>query len=132
MWSWSFLILAMREDITTVGLRTFGVTQCGMLYSSKVFTIYLTMFSRFCQIKYFFKTAKGKAEFHGQWYLHGSKTILNELSHPQSLYPIAMCEDLSLDSIYQKAHVSFLSQGELENSRTNGTVPTDINDFHCG
>ncbi|KAJ3540965.1 hypothetical protein NMY22_g4087 [Coprinellus aureogranulatus] len=83
----------------------------------------------FCQIKYFYETAERAAKFHAQWYLHGSKTILNELSHPLALYPVLMCNDISLDAIYQKCIVTFLKMGDPE-PLDDATL--DMNNFHSG
>lgn len=112
-----------------VGPLTLGGTPCGVYqlvaHSEQTPDI---LYSRFCQLKYFFKSAKGEPMFHGQWYLHGSRTLLNELSHSQALYPVNVCDDQPLDSIYQKAHVTFLSKDDPE-PQDDGSPET--NNFHC-
>ncbi|EIW74107.1 S-adenosyl-L-methionine-dependent methyltransferase [Coniophora puteana RWD-64-598 SS2] len=78
----------------------------------------------FTRIWYFYENSTEKG-FHGQWFVHGSKTILQEIAHPNSLYPTATCNDLSLDSITQKCHVNNFQFGDSEPE-----VGDEENDFH--
>ena len=57
----------------------------------------------------------GTKVFHGQWYTHGSKTLLQETANPQSLFLLDSCEpDLPLASIVQKCNLRELGVGEDE------------------
>ena len=52
---------------------------------------------RFCKINYFFEVSSGPRKgwgkfFHAQWLVHGSKTLLQEASHPRALYWLNECE----------------------------------------
>ena len=40
--------------------------------------------------------------FHGQWYQHGSKLLLQETAQPNTIFPIDECDDNKLDSIHMK------------------------------
>ncbi|KAF5315922.1 hypothetical protein D9611_004789 [Ephemerocybe angulata] len=80
----------------------------------------------FIQIKSF---DQKKMQFHGQWFLHGSRTMLNELSHPLALHPINRCDDQPLNAIYQKCHIRMLGKDELED--LDDVLP-DAHDFHYG
>lgn len=87
---------------------------------------------RFCRICYFFEQdKKGKPikMFHGQWFVHGSKTILQETAHSKSLYLTNKCEDNPAASIYMKCKLTMLLPDDE-------VIPDDrepeSNDFHCG
>ncbi|KAF8163400.1 S-adenosyl-L-methionine-dependent methyltransferase [Crassisporium funariophilum] len=82
----------------------------------------------FCQICYFFQDGKAK-KFHGQWFVHGSKTALQETSHSKSLYFLGTCDDNGISSIFKKSYVRILGDGD-EEVADDGSH--DANDFHCG
>jgi DNA (cytosine-5)-methyltransferase 1 len=70
---------------------------------------------RFCRICYMYDSGDGEKVFHGQWYTHGSKTLLQETANPQSLFLMDSCEpDLPLASIIQKCNMRELAIGEDE------------------
>ncbi|KAF5357987.1 hypothetical protein D9756_001474 [Leucocoprinus leucothites] len=82
----------------------------------------------FCQILYFFEEKKKKL-FHGQWLVHGSKTILQEAAHSKSLFLINSCETNPVASIFKKCQIRWLEIHEKEplddrNPRSE--------DYHCG
>lgn len=67
--------------------------------------------------------------FHAQWYTHGSKTILQETAHPQSLFLLDSCEsDLPLASIFKRVNLRELSIGEDE--PTDENIGTENDFFH--
>jgi DNA (cytosine-5)-methyltransferase 1 len=66
--------------------------------------------------------------FHGQWYSHGSKTILQETAHSRSLFLMNKCEDNPTASIYKKCKVRMLG---LEEKETLDDGKTDASEFHC-
>ncbi|KNZ78480.1 DNA (cytosine-5)-methyltransferase 1B [Termitomyces sp. J132] len=85
----------------------------------------------FCKICYFFeKNVNGKRVkmFHGQWFIHGSKTILQETAHSKSLFLLNTCEDNPAASIFKKCNITMMGAGDVEQ-------PDDgqphANDFHC-
>ncbi|KAL0946534.1 hypothetical protein HGRIS_012742 [Hohenbuehelia grisea] len=82
----------------------------------------------FARICYFFDD-NGNQMFHGQWFVHGSTTILQETAHSKSLYIINECDDNPTASIYKMCNVQMLRPGEEE-------IPDDFepdsNNFHCG
>ncbi|KIM49346.1 hypothetical protein M413DRAFT_15448 [Hebeloma cylindrosporum] len=85
----------------------------------------------FCQIRYFHeKVISGKKRklFHGLWLVHGSKTILQEVSHSKALYMLGTCDDNSVSTIFKKCHVNFMRPGD-EEALDDGS--RDSNDFHC-
>ncbi|RDB21087.1 DNA (cytosine-5)-methyltransferase 1A [Hypsizygus marmoreus] len=85
----------------------------------------------FCRICYFFeKVEKGKKVkmFHGQWYTHGSKTILQETAHSKALYLTNKCEDNPTASIFKKCKITMLGSEEVE---PPDDEQPDSNDFHC-
>jgi DNA (cytosine-5)-methyltransferase 1 len=57
---------------------------------------------------------EGQQYLHGQWLSHGSKTLLQEAAHPNSLFLMDCCDDVPLDSIMQKCNLHWLAQGEKE------------------
>jgi DNA (cytosine-5)-methyltransferase 1 len=91
----------------------------------------LLIIPRFCRICYFFdQVEKGKKVkmFHGQWYSHGSKTILQETAHSRSLFLMNKCEDNPTASIYKKCNVRMLG---LEEKEALDDGKTDASEFHC-
>ena len=84
--------------------------------------------SRFCQIRYFFQD-KHFYKFHGLWFLHGSRTLLQETAHSNSLYLLNQCADIGVETIYQKANFSILKPSDQEQEDTSDP---DLNNFHCG
>ncbi|KAF8077759.1 C5-DNA-methyltransferase [Lyophyllum atratum] len=85
----------------------------------------------FCKICYFYEErVDGKLikKFHGQWYEHGSKTILQETAHSKSLFLLFECANNPIASIFTKCKVTLLGNEETE-------IPDDAqpnaNDFHC-
>ncbi|KAI0748472.1 S-adenosyl-L-methionine-dependent methyltransferase [Daedaleopsis nitida] len=75
----------------------------------------------FCKINYFFekKVSSGPHKgwgkfFHAQWLVHGSKTLLQEASHPRALYWLNECEDLPLECIYSLCNYHSLPPGQVE------------------
>lgn len=72
---------------------------------------------------------KNQKLFHGQWYTHGSKTLLQETAHPQSLFLIDDCESgLPLASIYQKCNLRELAIGDDE--PVDESAANENNFFH--
>lgn len=67
--------------------------------------------------------------FHGQWYVHGSKTILQETAHSKSLYWTNECGNNPAASIIKKCNIKMLSSHDEE--VLDDRAP-DSNDFHCG
>ncbi|TFY78084.1 hypothetical protein EWM64_g5932 [Hericium alpestre] len=67
----------------------------------------------FAKICYMFER-DGKKWFHGQWYSHGSKTLLQELAHSRSLYIMNLCDDIELSTVIQKCNVVQLAIDEVE------------------
>ncbi|KAI0318825.1 hypothetical protein OF83DRAFT_1291445 [Amylostereum chailletii] len=64
----------------------------------------------FAKIAYLFEE-KGVKSFHAQWFVHGSKTILQELAHPRGLFLYDSrdsCQDLPLSCIYQKCNLHYI------------------------
>ncbi|KAF7327760.1 BAH domain-containing protein [Mycena kentingensis (nom. inval.)] len=59
----------------------------------------------FVRIQYFYESASGSKYFHGQWLVHGSRTLLQELSHSQELMEINECADIAVGAILQKCMV---------------------------
>ncbi|KAI0042682.1 hypothetical protein FA95DRAFT_1575568, partial [Auriscalpium vulgare] len=75
----------------------------------------------FAQIIYMFEE-DGKPCFHGQWYAHGSKTLLQEITHSRALFPMALCDTIPLASILSKCNLQLLAPGEHE-------PPEDVTDM---
>ena len=67
--------------------------------------------------------------FHGQWFSHGCKTILQETSHSKALYFLDTCDDNHISAIFKKCNVKILKPGDEEQPDDAGH---DANDFHCG
>ncbi|KAI0032194.1 S-adenosyl-L-methionine-dependent methyltransferase [Vararia minispora EC-137] len=61
----------------------------------------------FARIQYFFEQ-HGQKVFHGQWLTHGSKTVLQELSHPNGLFYLKSCDTIPVASILQMCHVKLV------------------------
>ncbi|KAG6916653.1 hypothetical protein DXG01_005939 [Tephrocybe rancida] len=85
----------------------------------------------FCKICYFYEDVVGGKKvkmFHGQWFIHGSKTILQETAHSKSLFLLHTCENNPAASIFKKCNVTMmgLEDGEIPD---NGEPLS--NDFHC-
>ncbi|KAJ6508639.1 S-adenosyl-L-methionine-dependent methyltransferase, partial [Mycena sanguinolenta] len=75
----------------------------------------------FIKIQYFFDDDKEKDDqdepakkLHGQWFAHGSDTILAEVNHSQELFLLEQCNDIHISSIYRKCAVRKLEAGEPE------------------
>ncbi|KAF8965236.1 S-adenosyl-L-methionine-dependent methyltransferase [Flammula alnicola] len=86
----------------------------------------------FCQIRYFYEESsrRGKTKmFHGIWFSHGSKTILQETSHSKALYLLGTCDNNPITAIFKKCNFKILRPGE-EEIVDDGSH--DSNDFHCG
>ncbi|KDR81704.1 hypothetical protein GALMADRAFT_239835 [Galerina marginata CBS 339.88] len=86
----------------------------------------------FCQIQFFYeKPVKGRIikMFHGLWFVHGSKTLLQETSHSKALYLLQSCDDNPITSIIKKCNVKIMRPGD-EEIEDDGSP--DSNDFHCG
>lgn len=83
---------------------------------------------RFCRICYMYEE-DGEKLFHGQWYTHGSKTLLQETAHPQSLFLMDACDtDIPLASIFQKCNLHELEPGEDE--PTDERTDNENNFYH--
>jgi DNA (cytosine-5)-methyltransferase 1 len=67
--------------------------------------------------------------FHGQWFSHGCKTILQETSHSKALYFLDTCDDNHISAIFKKCNVKILKPGDEEQP---DDACYDANDFHCG
>ncbi|KAJ7172149.1 hypothetical protein C8R46DRAFT_1084943 [Mycena filopes] len=74
----------------------------------------------FCQINYFFdhctqkEKDKPRRMLHGHWFSHGSRTILQEVTHTQELFLLHECDDIPVATIFQKCDVRFLKFDETE------------------
>ncbi|KAL4067750.1 hypothetical protein V8B97DRAFT_1915370 [Scleroderma yunnanense] len=83
----------------------------------------------FCRIRYLFQDKSGRKRFHAQWLTHSSKTLLQEVGHPQALYlMLNECENIDVDAICQMCHVQELDPDVHEPNEAN---ITEENDFHC-
>ncbi|KZT27307.1 S-adenosyl-L-methionine-dependent methyltransferase [Neolentinus lepideus HHB14362 ss-1] len=79
----------------------------------------------FCQIIYFFQGEKKM--FHARWLEHSSKTLLEELGNPHTLFFSSYeCKDLDLWCIYCKVHAHHLREGEEQPIHQDGM------NFHYG
>jgi DNA (cytosine-5)-methyltransferase 1 len=67
--------------------------------------------------------------FHGQWFSHGSKTILQETSHSKALYFLDTCDNNYISAIFKKCNIKILKPGDEEQV---DDACRDANDFHCG
>ncbi|GLB34766.1 putative cytosine specific DNA methyltransferase replication foci [Lyophyllum shimeji] len=85
----------------------------------------------FCKICYFFEDRiDGKAVkmFHGQWFIHGSQTILQETAHSKTLFLLFECADNPTASIFKKCNVKIMEDGDpevLDDAKPN------TSDFYC-
>jgi DNA (cytosine-5)-methyltransferase 1 len=85
---------------------------------------------RFCQIRYFFEPPNGTMKmFHGLWFSHGSKTLLQETSHSKALYLLGTCDNNSVTTIFKKCNFRIMQPGDDEVVDDGSHVS---NDFHCG
>lgn len=85
----------------------------------------------FCYITHFFEhqSQKGRTKmFHGQWFVHGSETVLQETAHSRALFLLNSCNSNPINAIYQKCNFRFLELGEQE---PFDDFAVDANDFHC-
>ncbi|KAJ7343110.1 S-adenosyl-L-methionine-dependent methyltransferase [Mycena albidolilacea] len=57
---------------------------------------------------------KPRKMLHGQWFTHGSRTILQETSHSQELFLLNECDGIAVASISQRCDVRFLDVHEAE------------------
>lgn len=93
----------------------------------------LMVAERFCQIRYFHREERAGhfvKMFHGQWFVHGCKTILQETSHSKALYLLKEgCDSNPISSIFQKCNVTILRHDDDEVADDGDH---DANDFHCG
>lgn len=89
--------------------------------------------SRFCQIRYFYREEHSDSVskmFHGQWFTHGCKTVLQETSHSKALYLLKKsCDNNPISSIFKKCNVTILEHVDAE---VVDDGDRDANDFHCG
>ncbi|KII89181.1 hypothetical protein PLICRDRAFT_160365 [Plicaturopsis crispa FD-325 SS-3] len=67
----------------------------------------------FCKICYMFES-EGKHLFHAQWYSHGSKTLLQEAAHANSLFLLNTCDDIDFNAVHQKCDLRTLAADEDE------------------
>ncbi|PPR01483.1 hypothetical protein CVT26_015106 [Gymnopilus dilepis] len=85
----------------------------------------------FCQIRYFFEipSKSGTVKmFHGHWFMHGSKTLLQETSHSKALYLLNQCDDNPVTSIFRKCNFRILQSFQQE---VVDDGSSDSNDFFC-
>ncbi|KAG5636823.1 hypothetical protein H0H81_006739 [Sphagnurus paluster] len=85
----------------------------------------------FCRICYFFEDivdGEPVKMFHGQWFLPGSKTILQETAHSKSVYLLYQCADMPVASIIKECKVKMTAPGDTE---IKDDARPDANDFHC-
>jgi DNA (cytosine-5)-methyltransferase 1 len=86
-----------------------------------------TKLRRFARICYMFEEDNEK-QFHAQWFMHSSKTILQETADPKELFLINECADVMLSEVLQKAQVRILGPEEDE---PVDEKPDEENDFYC-
>ncbi|EEB91983.1 hypothetical protein MPER_09571, partial [Moniliophthora perniciosa FA553] len=90
----------------------------------------------FVKIAFFFdhpkkidpSTKKPVKMFHGQWFQHGSRTILQEVAHTRSLYLTDQCDDNPVASIFRRCSIRYLPPEAIEEE--DDCDPTG-SDFHC-
>ncbi|KZP21168.1 S-adenosyl-L-methionine-dependent methyltransferase [Athelia psychrophila] len=68
----------------------------------------------FCRICFMYEDDEGNKLLHAQWYQHGSKMILQEVAHPQSLFLMDTCDPIDPATIVQKCNVRELAFDETE------------------
>lgn len=90
-------------------------------------------YSRFCQIRFFYREEhrdRVLKMFHGQWFVHGCKTILQETSHSKALYLLKKsCDNNPISSIFKKCNMTILEHSDTE---VVDDGDRNANDFHCG
>lgn len=66
--------------------------------------------------------------FHGLWFNHGSKTLLQETSHSKALYLLKSCDDNPVTSIFRKCNFRIVQplEQEVEDDGSHNS-----NDFFC-
>ena len=64
--------------------------------------------------------------FHAQWYMHGAQIMLQEAAHPQGLFLVDECDDMPLDTIYQRANIRVLATTEHEPELTESPCHNDF------
>ncbi|KAJ7721567.1 hypothetical protein DFH07DRAFT_972254 [Mycena maculata] len=88
-----------------------AAAHCGNAYAKQVW---------FLRIGYFFDhpeeddQGKPRKMCHGEWFTHGSRTVLQQVTHTQELFLLSECSDVPVASFYQKCPVRFLELGEVE------------------
>lgn len=95
---------------------------------------HVTPFHRFVKICSMFEDRNRTTKlvipsFHGQWYYHGSKSVLHDLAHPRQLFPTDECHDNPLDIIVQKCNVVELGVKGAPEPPEEGK---EIKDFFSG
>ncbi|KXN86923.1 DNA (cytosine-5)-methyltransferase 1A, partial [Leucoagaricus sp. SymC.cos] len=83
----------------------------------------------FCLIFYFMEKKEQKL-FHGQWLVHGSKTILQEAAHSKSLFLINSCHTNPVASIFKKCQIKWLEHPDAKEPSDNRDPRSE--DYHCG
>ncbi|KAG1855661.1 hypothetical protein DFJ58DRAFT_841089 [Suillus subalutaceus] len=84
----------------------------------------------FCLIWYFFEDNEGIKKFHAQWFMHSSKTLLQEVGHSHALYlMLSDCSDVEVEAISQKCNVHELAKDSFQPDES--TLEED-NNFHFG
>ncbi|KAJ6597262.1 S-adenosyl-L-methionine-dependent methyltransferase [Mycena vulgaris] len=98
-----------------------AASHCVNAYANKVW---------FIRIIYFFDTKRrgGEKMFHGQWFLHGSRSVVQEYTHTQELLLLHECDDVAVATIYQKCPVRFLELGEGEEP---DKLDPQVRDYFC-
>ncbi|KAJ6531335.1 S-adenosyl-L-methionine-dependent methyltransferase [Mycena capillaripes] len=90
----------------------------------------------FIRIIYFFnhpsetERDKPKKMLHGQWFIHGSRTILQETTHSQELFLLNECDDIAVATIFQRCDVRFLDVDEVEYNEPDKPDP-EIRNYFC-
>lgn len=70
---------------------------------------------------------RGEKLLHVHWFAHGSKTLLQEAAHANSLYLLDSCDDIPVESVFKKCNLRQLGYEEEEpNDETSGLE----NNFH--
>ncbi|KAF4614568.1 hypothetical protein D9613_003147 [Agrocybe pediades] len=115
-------VVMVEPDQEAVKPEVFRASQTVNKYGNKYW---------FCQIRSFFEDddRKHTKKFHGLWFSHGSKTLLQETSHSKALYLLNACDDIEVAAIFQKCNLTILNAGE-EEKEDDGSH--NANDFHCG
>ncbi|KAK7034044.1 hypothetical protein VNI00_012475 [Paramarasmius palmivorus] len=90
--------------------------------------------SWFCRIAYFYDhltridpVTNGPVKmFHGHWFQHGSRTILQEVAHTKSLFLLDSCDNNTVATIFRKCTVKCLSLEENEDMDNFDPMGTDF------